>query len=318
METIKNYLENMFLNIPYTEEVIKAKKELYQMMEDKYNELKTEGKSENEAIGIVISEFGNLDEIAEELGIKESIQIQTEQNTDGMQLTYESAKAYIEAKTSESIRVAIGVMLCICSPIGAIVTSNQFDSSSSAIGITMLFSFIAIAVGFFIYNAISMGEYSEIKNSKIILDFETIQRLKEQQAEFRPIYALFVTVGVILCVFSVVPASVAGSLFDELSQLLRIGEALMFFLIGIGVMLIIMGSMKYKAYSAFLKDKRTYSHKEKNLSSIGMTIMSVFWPSILCLYLIWSFLTYDWGITWIIWPIAAVFQRIVANVFRVK
>ena len=31
------------------------------MMEDKYTELKNEGKSENEAVGTVIAEFGNLD-----------------------------------------------------------------------------------------------------------------------------------------------------------------------------------------------------------------------------------------------------------------
>ena len=70
METIRNYLETMFLNLPGTPEVMRAKMELGQMMEDKYNELISEGKSDNEAIGIVISEFGNLDELADSLGIK--------------------------------------------------------------------------------------------------------------------------------------------------------------------------------------------------------------------------------------------------------
>lgn len=60
METIKNYLENMFSHLPNTPEVQKAKYELYQMMEDKYNELISEGKSDNEAIGIVISELETL------------------------------------------------------------------------------------------------------------------------------------------------------------------------------------------------------------------------------------------------------------------
>ena len=40
METIKNYLETMFMNLPNTPEVYKAKQELLQMMEDKYQELK--------------------------------------------------------------------------------------------------------------------------------------------------------------------------------------------------------------------------------------------------------------------------------------
>ena len=48
MEAIRNYLETMFLNLPNTPEVYKAKNELWQMMEDKYTELKNEGKSENE------------------------------------------------------------------------------------------------------------------------------------------------------------------------------------------------------------------------------------------------------------------------------
>ena len=71
MEAIRNYLETMFLNLPNTPEVYKAKNELWQMMEDKYTELKNEGKSENEAVGTVIAEFGNLDELAEDLGIKQ-------------------------------------------------------------------------------------------------------------------------------------------------------------------------------------------------------------------------------------------------------
>ena len=39
MDTIKTYLENMFAGLPGTPDVMKAKNELFQMMEDKYNEL---------------------------------------------------------------------------------------------------------------------------------------------------------------------------------------------------------------------------------------------------------------------------------------
>lgn len=67
MDTIQTYLENMFRAFPQTPEVLRAKEELFGMMEDKYNELKAAGKTENEAIGAVIAEFGNLDELADEL-----------------------------------------------------------------------------------------------------------------------------------------------------------------------------------------------------------------------------------------------------------
>jgi hypothetical protein len=69
MEAIKSYLNNMFTNMSSTQEVVRAKEELLQMMEDKYTELRQQGKTENEAVGAVISEFGNLEELAPQLGI---------------------------------------------------------------------------------------------------------------------------------------------------------------------------------------------------------------------------------------------------------
>ena len=69
MEAIREYLNNLFISLPETPEVLRAKAELLEMMEDKYEELIQEGKTEKEAIGTVISEFGNLEELAEELGI---------------------------------------------------------------------------------------------------------------------------------------------------------------------------------------------------------------------------------------------------------
>ena len=70
MDTIKNYLENLFCNVGVNEEVLRLKQDLYNNMEEKYMELKREGHSENEAIGMVISNFGNIDELLKELGVE--------------------------------------------------------------------------------------------------------------------------------------------------------------------------------------------------------------------------------------------------------
>lgn len=96
MEAIRNYLETMFLNLPNTPEVYKAKNELWQMMEDKYTELKNEGKSENEAVGTVIAEFGNLDELAEDLGIKQFVhQPRQEQTPNAVSLSMEDVRQFL-------------------------------------------------------------------------------------------------------------------------------------------------------------------------------------------------------------------------------
>ena len=101
METIKNYLETMFKNLPQTEKVLKAKSELLQMMEDKYTELVNQGKSENEAIGTVIAEFGNLEELAEDLGIAEVLQ-EKKDNAEGQDQAAEAGKENGQGQENQS------------------------------------------------------------------------------------------------------------------------------------------------------------------------------------------------------------------------
>ena len=45
METIRTYLENMFSRLPQTPQIIRLENDMLRTMEDKYEELKNEGKS---------------------------------------------------------------------------------------------------------------------------------------------------------------------------------------------------------------------------------------------------------------------------------
>jgi hypothetical protein len=63
----------MFNAYPQTPRLLEAKAELQGMMEDAYTGLIAEGRSENEAVGQVIRDFGNLDELAPVLGIASDI-----------------------------------------------------------------------------------------------------------------------------------------------------------------------------------------------------------------------------------------------------
>ncbi len=67
MDTIKNYVETLFLEFPKKKKSCEQKQEILTIMEDHYLALIDEGKSEHEAIGQVISEFGSVDELREEL-----------------------------------------------------------------------------------------------------------------------------------------------------------------------------------------------------------------------------------------------------------
>ena len=102
MDTIKNYLESMFRGLPQTAKVLKAKKELGQMMEDKYSELIKEGKSDNEAIGTVISEFGNLEELAADLGIDDVFNSSRNSNDQGSAAAHDEPKSQIQKQNLQN------------------------------------------------------------------------------------------------------------------------------------------------------------------------------------------------------------------------
>lgn len=352
METIKNYLETMFMNLPNTPEVRRAKDELGQMMEDKFAELIEEGRTENEAVGTVISEFGNLNELADVLGINVYVnpqadaQLESSNQSEGMgqngavngtdtagntkqymprMLTSTEVKGYIKDKSREAFMVAFGVLLCIISVTEPIV-ADSFHGVSDAVGVLVMFLSIGIGVCMFVFSGIKMSRWDYIKKTPCTVDFATFNDVKQEKDRFNNQHAVFVTIGVLLCCICFVPAAV----LDEMNlsfvgvDIGSITGAMLFWFIGAGVFLIVFSSIKMGSFQTILqindastmggnftpvKEHQTYSNKTVE------AIMSVYWSTVTCIYLIWSFVTFDWYITWIVWPIAAIVQMVVNNIF---
>lgn len=352
METIKNYLETMFMNLPNTPEVRRAKDELGQMMEDKFAELIEEGRTENEAVGTVISEFGNLNELADVLGINVYVnpqadaQSESSNQSEGMgqngavngtdtagntkqymprMLTSTEVKGYIKDKSREAFMVAFGVLLCIISVTGPIV-ADSFHGVSDAVGVLVMFLSIGIGVCMFVFSGIKMSRWDYIKKTPCTVDFATFNDVKQEKDRFNNLHAVFVTIGVLLCCICFVPAAVIDDMNLSFAavDMGSITGAMLFWMVGAGVFLIVLSSIKMGSFQTLLqindastmggnftpvKEHQTYSNKTVE------AIMSVYWSTVTCIYLIWSFITFDWDITWIVWPVAAIVQVIVNNIF---
>lgn len=362
METIKTYIENMFLNLPSTAEVQRAKRELLCMMEDKYTELKEEGKTENEAVGIVISEFGNLDEIAESLGISEVVNPQ-ETNEDSAQteaalaqgekanesteksgmrgmpkrvLTLNLAKDYIAYKIKAARFVSLGVMLCIFSPVMSILFDAVGDSMRNdaaadimdGIGVTLLFLMIASAVFLFVLSGNFEKGWEWVDRKRFVPDFAALAHVEEQKKEYHSQYTVYMSIGISLCIISVIPPILLDS-FHAGKFLEDISGGLLLIMVGIGVFFIVLGSMVMGTYENLLRqnnrnavstipaDSSEIPSGEANMEQGSYFVEEnkkegpdVFWPTITCIYLCWSFLTFRWNMTWIIWPVAALINSI--------
>ena len=317
METIKSYLEAMFAGMPDTPEVRKAKAELLEMMEDKYNELIAEGQSENTAVGTVISEFGNLEDLAEDLGLTKEVQElhDIELTHPRRQISRDEASAFITNRIKKALFLALGIMLCITSVACPILTAEAGDGLVIA-GPAMMFVFIAIGVGFIVYSSFVDSEWKFIRRQLCFIDMNTASYVREKRKSFESVRALCVSLGVIICIICWVPCM----LFATTSRV-TIGPAIMFLLVGIGVFLIVYANSVSRAYDILLRlnDVKTICgnygeppvEEVKYVSKTAETIVACYWPMVTCIYLIVSFLTFKWNLTWIIWPIAGVAHRAV-------
>ena len=344
METIINYLDNMFINLPKTSEVMRAKEDLLEMMEDKYNELIAEGKMENEAIGIVISEFGNIQELIDELEITEEKKslnedsrtnfseadfIKEEENKNDTskirQVSDLEADEYLFAVKQSAGKIGAGTFLCICSPILLMILSGVqsfvpsiSDSIVAGVGLTVLFCMVACAVGLFISSGMKMDTYDYLKKECFILNSEYEQTIYHIWESHKKKFSFKIIAGVILCILSVIPVIVCSSIIAESNKNefpIIICVAILMVMVAIGVFLFSTAGMEEESYKVILQEKE-FSANKKSEKKLEEIISAIYWPIIVIIYLVWSIVSGNWGITWIIWPFAGIINSIICKIIE--
>ncbi|GAA0123245.1 MAG: hypothetical protein KID00_05885 [Clostridium argentinense] len=309
METIKNYLDNIFATLPKNDETLKLKEELLYNMEDKYNELKENGKTENEAIGIVISEFGNIDELLEEFHI-ESV----EDNNNIRTISIEEAENFMMDKEKYGIITAIGVLLCILAPaalvfIEEIISTNMFNFGvygqiSNVIGVAVLLILIAIAVGLFIYSGINLEKYKYLEGD-FKLPHHVKNKIEKRKEEFASTFTGNSIAGVVICVLSPVALIILSSIKVNDYDLSNYGVVILLVMVAVAVFMFVrVGSVK-GSYNMLLQVE-DYSEKSKKNSKVIGAVAAVVWPVATAIFLISGLMFGAWSICWIIFPITGI------------
>lgn len=308
----------MFRNLPQTEKVLRAKSELFQMMEDKYTELIREGKTENEAVGTVISEFGNLEEISVDLGIADVFKSTREDNINRRKLTFDEIKGFVAAKAKNAILLSLGVFLSICCVVPPIVTDAlNVSDNMGAIG---LFIVLAISISFYILASSAMEDYKFMYEENCSIDAAEREYLNNKRREFSNKYAVLLSIGISLCVLSIVPPIA----LDDYGILEDLSAAFLFIFVGAGVFMITYANIIKNSFEQVLsintkKPSKNYRNRyrgdEKYSNKTVAVIMSVYWQTITCIYLVLSFASGSWHLTWLIWPIAGVICGLIRAIY---
>lgn len=319
MEEIKSYLDKMFTGLPMTDKVRKAKSELLTMMTDKYRELIAEGKSENEALGTVIMEFGNLNELSDELGLTEEIRSAEEQT---VVLTRADAEAYRRANHKYGLLFGIGAALFILSPIQLIVNGflGSWDvapilrSLIFTAGFSALLIFIAAGTGLIIYNETQKPKLRDLKKSLFRLDAEALAYVREHQAAEERRNTLLTVAAIASFIFAAIPPIAAGifartgaHFIDDAIGIFSVIAVLLIVAVGVG--LIIFASVSNDYFKVMRKERAAY--KPTRLDRKVNGIIGSIWALTTPAYLIISILTRAWAVTWIIFPLVAAVSSII-------
>jgi hypothetical protein len=323
MEAIRTYIDNIFKAFPQNERVNTLKRDMLSGMEEKYHELKNSGKSEHEAVGSVISDFGNADEIAIELEIEaiENVEVNATKTAtptasdSSISLSHAEAYSFIKQMKKSSAWIGAGVWLIMTGIAVMLLISNAtikpeypFSNESllSATGIFVFLAFVAGAVSIFIVHGMTLSKFEEYETTTLILDSATRMELEDERKRYMPKFTGFIAggVAVILLSVGVFVLLMGASIFDG-SELIPV--ALLLFSIGFAVLMFVNAGMTHEAYEILL-GVGDYAGKEKakKVGNIIGTIASIYWPIMTAGYLLWSFAWDSWHISWLIWPIAGI------------
>lgn len=240
----------------------------------------------------------------------------------------ETANRYLSLVERVSKRIAIGVMLCILSPIclfvleGCVEEVRGFpltEGGAAAVGMIALFLFVGAALALFIPGGLQLSEFSYFEKERFTLGYGVKGIVEKRRAEYKQRFVGSLTVGILLCVFSVVPMLVFAML--ELGELLVIGSlAFLLAVCSVAVAIIVRACYINGSYDRLLQTG-DFSESKKQKERENEAADTAYWCLFTAIYLGISFLTMDWHITWIVWPVAGclfpVFQLLV-NVIRKK
>lgn len=317
MDTIIGYLDTMFASLPKNGQTIKLKQDLLATMEEKYYELKHDGKSENEAVGIVISEFGNIEELKSELGIAHG----REEKPQRIVADWE-AEEYAVAKRKTGFLIGLGVFLCIAGAallvlfsalakdglLGPFVT----DYAGRWIGLIAMFALIVPAIAMFIYSGTKLETFDYMK-SEFVLPHALQTYVRHKQSSFAPTFTLSLIVGVCLCVMSPVLIFAAAVIHDNLTVY---GVVAMLLMVAVAVFLFTYyGSIK-DSFSVLLQEGE-YTRENKEGNRVIGAIAAIVWPLATCVFLISGLVYHQWHINWIVFPITGILFGMFSGVYHI-
>jgi hypothetical protein len=234
-------------------------------------------------------------------------------------VSMEEAVAFLAHTEKAARMISTGVMTCILSPVLLIFLTGAAEmgaislstTAAEIVGTATLLCMVAAAVGMFIMVGLKGKRFEYLDKLDIDTEYGVTGMVKERRAAFERTFTTGLTVGIILCVLSVIP--ILTGIFTQDDLLAGIGVCVMLAMCAAGVWLIVRVCIEWGSYQKLLEEG-DYTRKTK-LTPKGW-LSGAYWSLATAVFLAYSFWTKDWANSWIIWPVAGVLYAVVAQIER--
>lgn len=237
-------------------------------------------------------------------------------------VSMEEANAFIEYKQESAPRIALGVLLCILSPITLILLGGAQESGRIAltemqaamIGLIVLLLMVAGAVLLFVLTGMKGSKYEYLEKSALDTAYGVSGMVRERMGREESDHTRRIAIGVVLCVLAAIPlfALLLWRGDDEWIGVLGVSAILL--LVAVGVHTIVKTSVPWEGYRMLLEEG-DYSRASKRSNR---KYSGIYWGIITAAYLAVSFITQRWDMTWIVWPVAGVLYGVLTQIVNLK
>jgi len=238
------------------------------------------------------------------------VDVKIEEGDGVRSVSLEEAHAFMELTELTTPRIALGVALCITSPVCLILLGGLEESGkvsgnmAGGLGVIVLLLMIAAAVAIFILNGISLSKYDYMEKEPLDLEYGVRGIVEKKKEAFEKKYRTGIAGGVAACILGVVPLLLAAALnASELICVIMV-DVLLLMIAGAVYTFIYVGSI-YDSYQQLLEEG-DYTPEKKAEGRRTELFSRIYWCIIVAVYLFISFYTMRWDRTWIIWPVAGV------------
>lgn len=221
----------------------------------------------------------------------------------------DEVKVYLSTNKKDSFNIALATLLCILSPIVLLMllALNKYDetilkqSVALAFGLVVLFVIIMSAVLIFVYTGLRMGKYSYLETENILIKEDIKNEIRRLKENYMPTFTKGIILGVALLIIAPIPLILAGVLSAPSYILIGLVPVLLMF-IAISVFSFINVAMKNYAFDKLLQEG-DYTVYNKERIKTNEAFSSIYWLLLTALYLLTSFLTNRWDLTWLIYVV---------------